>query len=405
MDVGKYPYNHRRVVLTAVTGIDLTVRCTPSCRTLTGMRPENSLSDSSPMSVLLVEDAAPIRARLAAMIADIPCLQLIGQAATIVEARRQIETANPTAVILDLGLPDGSGLDVLRHVRETGRKCVVIVLSNYLDSETHNYCVELGADFVFSKSDEFEQAIDMLRGLAGGENTMCDRPETTSVRRVTLAVTSPIGIHARPAAMLVKLAQSFEADIIISLNGQSASVKSILGVLTLCAGCGAKVQIAAAGADAEKAIQSISNLFYSRFDEPPETMVIGSTGVTILIAGDEGEIRHMVKRILYGCGYRTVTVRSGLEAMAFLSANRGAVAATIIDQNISEMNGLDVLSCIRRINPDLPVLIISGSFESFPVATDGPTAFLRKPFGRPELIPVLRTLLEGGGRRVIDSHQ
>ena len=211
------------------------------------------MNDSAPLSVLLVEDAAPVRQRLCALIAEIPSLRLIGQAATVAEASSFFDTAEPTAVVLDLGLPDGTGIDILRHVRETNSKCVVIILSNYLDPETYNRCSELGADFLFSKSDEFEQAIETLRALSNGtEKGMQERPDAERVRRAKLAVTSGIGIHARPAAMLVKLAQSFDADIEISLNGHAASAKSILGVLTLGAGYGAEVKVAAVGADADR---------------------------------------------------------------------------------------------------------------------------------------------------------
>ncbi len=134
------------------------------------------------MSVLLVEDAALLRRRLCAMITEIPSLRLIGQASTVAEALNLIDTATPKVVVLDLGLPDGTGIDVLRHVRETNSKCVVIILSNYLDPETYNRCSELGADFLFSKSDEFEQAIETLRALSSGtERGMQDRPEAEQV--------------------------------------------------------------------------------------------------------------------------------------------------------------------------------------------------------------------------------
>lgn len=360
------------------------------------------------MSVLLVEDAAPVRQRLCALIAEIPSLQLIGQAATVAEAINLIDTSNPTAVVLDLGLPDGTGIDVLRHVRETNRQCVVIILSNYLDLETYNCCSELGADFLFSKSDEFEQAIESLRALSHGtEKGMRDKPEARRVHRAKLAVTSPIGIHARPAAMLVKLAQSFDADIEISLNGHATTAKSILGVLTLCAGYGAEVTVAAVGTGAEKALGAITALFECGFHELRDAVAPGSSvkhdaattalrtkGETILIADDEAGIRDMVKRILEGIGYQTVTACNGVEAIALLTANDDAIKAVLLDMLMPEMSGLDAMSAIRRMSPNLPVLAMSGSIERPRASYDAATAFLRKPFGRAELVPALRSLLD-----------
>lgn len=377
------------------------------CVTLVAMKQENSMNVRPPMSVLLVEDAAPVRQRLCSLIAENPSLRLIGQAATVAEASSLLDAMEPTAVVLDLGLPDGTGIDVLRHVRETNSKCVVIILSNYLDPETYNRCSELGADFLFSKSDEFEQAIETLRALANGtERGMQDRPEAERVHRAKLAVTSPIGIHARPAAMLVKLAQSFDADIEISLNGHSTSAKSILGLLTLCAGCGAEAKVAAVGADAEEAIGSITALFACGFHEAQTVVAHGARttseaaaplrdkGATILIADDDDGIREMVKRILEGSGYQTVTARNGVEAVALLTANRGTIKAAVLDMIMPEMSGLEAMSAIRRMSPNLPLLAMSGSLERPLVSHDAATAFLKKPFGRAELVPVLRTLLD-----------
>jgi phosphocarrier protein len=85
-------------------------------------------------------------------------------------------------------------------------------------------------------------------------------PAAAHVRRAKLVVTSQIGMHARPAAMLITLAQRFDADIEVSLNGLTVSAKSILGLLTLCAGHGAEVKVAADGPDAEEAISAITGL-------------------------------------------------------------------------------------------------------------------------------------------------
>ena len=67
-------------------------------------------------------------------------------------------------------------------------------------------------------------------------------------------------LHARPAALLVKLAQRFETDIVIECNQKHASAKSILGVLTLSADEGMNLRVTAKGQDAPEAIQAIREL-------------------------------------------------------------------------------------------------------------------------------------------------
>ena len=102
----------------------------------------------------------------------------------------------------------------------------------------------------------------------------------------------------------------------------------------------------------------------------------------------------MVKRILEGSGYQTVTACNGVEALALLTANRGAIKAVVLDMIMPEMSGLEAMSAIRRMMPDLPLLAMSGSLERSPVSHDAATAFLMKPFGTAELLPALRSLLD-----------
>ena len=134
------------------------------------MKREDTMVPSAPMSVMLVEDSLPVRERLRALVADRPCLRLVAEASTVAEAKHHLKTARPEAVVLDLGLPDGSGLHVLGDVRRCCVECVVIVLSEDVDFETCKCCRELGAKFVFRKSNEFEQAIETLCALSGRTN-------------------------------------------------------------------------------------------------------------------------------------------------------------------------------------------------------------------------------------------
>lgn len=75
------------------------------------------------------------------------------------------------------------------------------------------------------------------------------------------------GLHARPAAELVKTASRFPCDITISRDDLEVNGKSIMGVMMLAAEFGASIQIKASGADAEAAVDAIAALVASRFGE------------------------------------------------------------------------------------------------------------------------------------------
>jgi two-component system response regulator YesN len=117
--------------------------------------------------VLIVEDSAQIRARLAVRIGGIDGVQLVGTAATVRDAITLIAEMQPALVILDLHLLDGSGLDVLAQARQANSGCKFIVLTNYPSSMYRERCLELGAADFFDKSTEFVDAIGAVRRLAG----------------------------------------------------------------------------------------------------------------------------------------------------------------------------------------------------------------------------------------------
>ena len=76
----------------------------------------------------------------------------------------------------------------------------------------------------------------------------------------TVAIRSRNGLHARPAALLVKTAKKFKCEITVSVGQLQANAKSIVGLMTLELGGGAKLTIAADGDDAEQAVEELERL-------------------------------------------------------------------------------------------------------------------------------------------------
>ena len=83
----------------------------------------------------------------------------------------------------------------------------------------------------------------------------------------TLILTNKLGMHARPAAMFVKTASLFDAEITVEKDGEQVNGKSIMGLMMLAAGCGSKLRLSARGLDAEQALDEIEKLFEKKFNE------------------------------------------------------------------------------------------------------------------------------------------
>lgn len=82
-----------------------------------------------------------------------------------------------------------------------------------------------------------------------------------------LTIANKVGLHARPARLLVQTAATFQARIQIQRGEKTVNAKSILGVLTLGAVCGDTIQLHAEGEDAQQAITALSDLVQQKFHE------------------------------------------------------------------------------------------------------------------------------------------
>ena len=115
----------------------------------------------SSLQVFVVEDSAPVMERLMEMLASIEGASYAGSADTAEEATGQILRAHPDAVILDIGLPQGSGFDVLRALQKDSAGIPVYVLSNHSTEPYRRLALKLGAAAFFDKTTQ----IDELRAL------------------------------------------------------------------------------------------------------------------------------------------------------------------------------------------------------------------------------------------------
>ena len=80
-------------------------------------------------------------------------------------------------------------------------------------------------------------------------------------------IVNRLGLHARAAAKLVRLAGRFESEITLRRDGQEADAKSIMSVMMLGAATGTELELEASGEDAQQALESLRTLISQRFGE------------------------------------------------------------------------------------------------------------------------------------------
>ena len=82
-----------------------------------------------------------------------------------------------------------------------------------------------------------------------------------------IVIKNKLGLHARPAALFVQIANKFDSDITVTKGKQKVNGKSIMGIMMLAAGKGAQVTVSANGEDAEQAIHELTKLLLSEEED------------------------------------------------------------------------------------------------------------------------------------------
>lgn len=92
---------------------------------------------------------------------------------------------------------------------------------------------------------------------------------TPAVQPLTkeLVVQNKMGIHARPAAMIVRITNKFKSEVFVEKDEEQVNGKSIMGLMMLAAGKGSKVKFIVTGDDASQMLGELEALFARKFDE------------------------------------------------------------------------------------------------------------------------------------------
>src|SRR5574340_1241058 len=90
-------------------------------------------------------------------------MELVGQASDVPGAGESIGRLKPEVLILDLHMPGGNGMEVLKDVKARFPAIKVIVLTNYPSPQHRKHCLELGADYFLDKSGEFGKLPEIFR--------------------------------------------------------------------------------------------------------------------------------------------------------------------------------------------------------------------------------------------------
>jgi len=118
------------------------------------------------MNIFVVEDSELIRTQLLRLLATYPEFKVIGTASTETEAAEHILNTPTDAVLLDLSLASGNGLQVLKRIKGSGHNARFLVLTNTRNDLLRDACIAQGASGFYDKSTEIDACLAHLQSWA-----------------------------------------------------------------------------------------------------------------------------------------------------------------------------------------------------------------------------------------------
>lgn len=116
--------------------------------------------------VILVEDHAAFRDALTSLLNMQPDLEVVGHAGSLAEGRAALALEEVDVAVVDVFLPDGNGVELVRELRQADPHLPIVILTAGLDPELHALAFEAGADEVCLKATGIEEILKAIRGVA-----------------------------------------------------------------------------------------------------------------------------------------------------------------------------------------------------------------------------------------------
>jgi len=137
------------------------------------------------ISILLVDDHIVLREGLRALLESEETIRVVGEAGTGAEAIEMAQALQPTVIIMDLGLPDMSGLDAIRAIRRSNKHSRIIVLSMHNRREFVLPALEAGSDGFIPKSSTHSSLFQAIEAVLRGERFLHPKAVTVLIDGIT----------------------------------------------------------------------------------------------------------------------------------------------------------------------------------------------------------------------------
>ncbi|MGK5533179.1 response regulator [Streptomyces sp. URMC 129] len=130
------------------------------------------MGENGKITVFLLDDHEVVRRGVHEMLAMEPDIEVVGEAGTAAEARSRIPAVRPDVAVLDVRLPDGSGVEVCREIRSRDESIKCLMLTSYADDEALFDAIMAGASGYVLKAIRGTELLSAVRDVAAGRSLL-----------------------------------------------------------------------------------------------------------------------------------------------------------------------------------------------------------------------------------------
>ncbi|MEO6095579.1 MAG: response regulator transcription factor [Fibrobacteria bacterium] len=191
-------------------------------------------TENEKVRVLLVDDHPVVREGLRLAISSRPEFHICGSVADSIEATKVLEHVKPHAMVLDLGLKEGSGLDFIKQLQVSHPDLPILVLSALDESDYAERSIRAGAKGYIMKGEPMEKLVLAMVSVAEGRTFLSEAVKSRIVERI---MKNPTGESDSPLAELSDRELQVFAEIGTGLNSRQIAEKLALSPKTVEAHC------------------------------------------------------------------------------------------------------------------------------------------------------------------------
>ena len=167
------------------------------------------MASNDKLKILIVDDHDIVRKGLAMLVSRQEDLSVVAEAGTVAEAVEKARDSVPDVVVMDIRLPDGSGIEACREIRDENANIKVLMLTSYSDEEAVMGSIMAGASGYLLKEVRSQEIVDAIRHVGAGQSLL--DPTVT-------------------AGVLERVRQGKEEDVLAQLTGQEQKVLELIAV-------------------------------------------------------------------------------------------------------------------------------------------------------------------------------